>query len=396
MKVIQINAVYKTMSTGKICYSVSELLNSEGVENLTLYSHGKNGYKNTQKIGNNLYYKIQALKSRIFGNFGFNSHIATKKMLKVIDDFKPDIVQLHNLHAHNVNLSMLFNYFKTHKEIKIFWTFHDCWEFTSYCPHFTIAKCDKWKMGCYKCPQRKGVSWFFDRSQQVFRKKEQALSGQNMTIITPSHWLAELVKQSFLKDYPVKVINNGIDLTIFKPTESNFRKKYNIPEGTKILLAVSAGWSERKGFDVIIELAKRLDVAKYRFVVVGTDNKTEKALPEGVISIHRTNNQTELAEIYTSADVFVNPTREENYPTVNMEAIACGTPVITFRTGGSPEILTDKTGIVVDCDDVDAMQKGIEDICEKNLFNASELLERAKSFDANARFRDYIKLYRED
>ena len=200
------------------------------------------------------------------------------------------------------------------KEIKTFWTFHDCWEFTSYCPHFTIAKCDKWKTGCYKCPQRKGVSWFFDRSRQVFRKKEQALSGQNMTILTPSHWLAELTKQSYLKDYPVQVINNGIDLTIFKPTESNFRKKYNIPEGTKILLAVSAGWSERKGFDVIIELAKRLDVAKYRFVVVGTDNKTEKALPEGVISIHRTNNQTELAEIYTSADVFVNPTREENYP----------------------------------------------------------------------------------
>lgn len=161
---------------------------------------------------------------------------------------------------------------------------------------------------------------------------------QNITIVTPSEWLAGLVKESYLKDYPVKVINNGIDLNVFKPTESDFRKKYAL-ENKYIVLGVAFGWGRRKGLDVFVELARRLDKEKYKVVLVGTDDNVDKLLPENIISIHRTQNQTELAKIYSAADVFANPTREENYPTVNMESVACGTPVVTFNTGGSPEIL---------------------------------------------------------
>ena len=314
-------------------------------------------------------------------------------MISEIEKFKPDIVHLHNLHGHNCNLMLLFNYLKT-TTIKVIYTFHDCWTFTGYCTYFTLTGCEKWKETCFKCPQTKGNSWFFDKSKQLFVKKRELMSGGDLTIVTPSEWLAELVKQSFLKDYPVKVIHNGIDLNIFKPTESDFRKKYNISENKYILLGVAFGWGKRKGLDVFIELQKRLDKARYQIVLVGTDDKVDKQLPKEIISIHRTQNQTELAEIYTAADLFVNPTREENYPTVNMESIACGTPVITFRTGGSPEILTEKTGVVVDCDDVDAMQNGIEEICEKQLFSGEDCIAQAKSFDMNERFQEYIDLYK--
>lgn len=394
MKIVQINAVSGKGSTGKICESVSKLLNAENIDNEILYASGKTAYPCSIKCAEDKYIKVQALKSRLFGNNGFNSNAATKRLIKELENFNPDIIQLHNLHGHNCNLNILFKYFKN-KNKKIIWTFHDCWAFTAYCPYFTLVGCEKWKRECKKCPQLKGVSWFFDKSTSIYSKKKELFCGLDLTIVTPSEWLAGLVKQSFLKDYPVKVINNGIDLNVFKPTESDFRKKYNIPEERFVLLGVAFGWGKRKGLDVFIELQKRLDKDKYQIVLVGTDDNVDKLLPKELISIHRTQNQTELAEIYTAADLFVNPTREENYPTVNMESIACGTPVITFRTGGSPEILTEKTGFVVDCDDIDGLQHGIEEICNKNIFSTSDCIEQAKQFDMNKRFQEYIDLYKE-
>ena len=213
-----------------------------------------------------------------------------------------------------------------------------------------------------------------------------------MTIATPSQWLADLVKKSFLKDYPVKVINNGIDLSVFKPTESDFRQKNGI--GDKyMLLGVADGWGARKGLDVFVELSKRLNPAKYQILLVGTNDSVDKQLPDNIISVHRTQNQKELVEIYTAADLFVNPTREENYPTVNMESIACGTPVLTFRTGGSPEILDETCGSAVVCDDIDALELEITRIAEEKPFTMENCLIRAKQFDKNERFKEYIGLY---
>lgn len=392
MKVLQINVTSGEGSTGKICEGISFVAKHNDIDNLIIYSSGYSKNSCSRKVGSYLYMKLQALKSRILGNYGFNSHFATYKLVSEIKKFAPDIVHLHNLHGHNVNLAMLFGFLKKNN-IKIIWTFHDCWAFTAYCSHFAMVGCNKWQFGCYKCPQVKSSSWFFDRSKTLYKRKKKLFSSLDLTIVTPSKWLAGLVKQSYLKEYPVKVINNGIDLNIFKPTESNFREKYNI--GDKfIVLGVAFGWGVRKGLDVFIELSKRLDNEKYQIVLVGTDDKVDKLLPKNIISIHRTQNQTELAEIYTAADVFANPTREENYPTVNMEAVACGTPIITFNTGGSLEILTEKIGMVVDCDDLGGLQHGIEEICEYELFSTVDCIEHSKKFDMNERFQEYIDLYR--
>lgn len=392
MKVAQINSVCDIGSTGKICVSISKMLSNANIENVIYFFSGKSDYQLSEKFSKKLYIKIQALKSRIFGNYGFNSQRATQKLIKRLDAFKPDIIHIHNIHGHDVNIELLFDYIRE-KKIKTVWTLHDCWPFTAYCPHFTMAKCDKWKTGCFECPQRSNVSWFFDKSKENFLKKKEAVKGLNLTIITPSQWLADLVKQSFLKNYPVKVINNGIDLSIFKPTESNFKKRYNISQDKLVLLGVAFGWGKRKGLDVFVELSKRLP-NEYQIVLVGTDDKVDKQLPNNILSIHRTQNQTELAEIYTAADLFVNPTREENYPTVNMEAIACGTPVISFNTGGSAEIIDD-AGYVVEHNTVD-------ELCEiiiKNKNIKSDMikicLDKAKRFDKNKCFANYLKLYRE-
>ena len=390
MKIVQINVTCGMGSTGKICVDVSKLLAEKGIENYILYSSGHSDYPLGIKYTNDKYIKLQALKSRIFGNYGFNSKKATKKLIAHLEKIKPDIVHLHNLHSHNVDLNTLFKYFKKNPQIKLYWTFHDCWALTGYCPHFDMVGCDHWKTECHNCVQKKYYSWFFDKSANLHKKKKELFMGLNLTIITPSKWLGNLVKQSFLKDYEVKVINNGIDLEIFKITESNFREKYGL-ENKKIVLGVAFGWGKRKGLDVFVELAKRLP-SDYQIVLVGTNDDVDKLLPSNIISIHRTSNQKELAEIYTAADVLANPTREENYPTVNMESLACGTPVVTFRTGGSPEILDEKTGMVVDKNDIDAFEKAIIEACSGKL-TKEDCLKKAKCFDKNERFKEYIELY---
>ena len=389
MKIVQINATCGIGSTGKICVGISKLLTSNDVENYILCSES-NGYDLGIVCSNKWEIKFQALKSRIFGNYGFTSTVITKRLIRKLDEISPDIVHIHNIHGHNVQLDRLFSYLKK-RNVKVYYTFHDCWAFTGYCPHFVMAKCDKWKTGCGKCVLSKKYSWFFDRSASNYRRKAEALKGLDMTIITPSDWLGGLVKQSFLKDYPVKVINNGINLDIFRPVDSDFRKKHGL-ENKKIVLGVSFGWSINKGIDVFIELAKRLP-DEYRIVLVGTNEETDKMLPKNIITIHRTNNQNQLAEIYTAADLFVIPTREENYPTVNMEALACGTPVLTFRTGGSPEIIDETCGAVVECDDIDAMEREIIRICEEKLYSKEACIKKAQEFDQNERFKEYVDLY---
>ena len=392
MKVVQINSACGQGSTGKICVAISKLLSGNGIENYILYSEGKSDYPFAKKYTSGFYIKMQAFFSRIFGNDGFNCVLGTKKLVKILKKIDPDIVHIHNIHGHGVNLKILFSYLKKNNK-KVFWTFHDCWAFTGYCTYFTMAKCNKWETACNNCPQRKVASWFFDKSNKNYLRKRNAFKDLDLTIVTPSKWLADLVKQSFLKEYTVKVINNGIDLSVFKPTESDFREKYNIPDDKYILLGVAFGWGKRKGLDVFIRLAKVLDDS-YKIVLVGTDERTEKTLSDNILSIRKTKNQVELAQIYTAADVFVNPTREENYPTVNMESLACGTPVITFATGGSAEMIDDNTGIVVPKDDFDQLTRVLQAIRQNNPFNRQNCLEKAKSFTDKNKYEKYLSLYR--
>ena len=393
MKIVQINCFCGNGSTGKICVGISKILCANGIENYILYAYGDSDYPHGIKCTEPLP-KLQSLRSRILGNYGFNSRRTTKRLIEELERIGPDVVHLHNLHGHNCNLDMLMGYFRE-KGTKLVWTFHDCWAFTAYCPHFVMAGCDNWKTGCHHCVQAKTFSWFCDRSAWLYEKKKRAFSNLDLTIVTPSQWLADLVRESFLKEYPVVVVNNGINLDIFKPTDSDFRKKHGIPEEKFILLGVAIQWVPRKGADVFIRLAKQLDPDRFQIVMVGTDDDIDRQLPDNVISIHRTANQAELAEIYSAADLFVNPTREDTFPTVNMESLACGTPVLTFRTGGSPEIIDEKTGRVVECDDEEALFKFILQIEKEYTFSKENCRKHAMHFSEQDKFCEYLSIYDE-
>ena len=399
MRIASLNMV-PNGSTGKIMLQIADKARNSGhtVRTYTPVRFFRGKKEVLPTIENHFFWGsrgeacIHYYAGAIFGRNGMLSQGGTKQLIRDLEEFKPDIIHLHNLHAFCINFQMLFEYIKKNN-IKVIWTLHDCWTFTGHCPHFVVAKCDKWKTGCHNCPQpRVYPKMYLDTSKKMYELKREWFCGvEDMTIVTPSKWLADLVKQSFLKDYPVTVINNGIDLSTFKPIESDFRAKYGL-ENKKIVLGVSFGWGYRKGLDVFIELAKRLG-DDYQIVLVGTDSATDEKLPENIISIHRTDNQTDLAKIYAAADVFVNPTREDTYPTVNMEAIACGTPVVTFRTGGSPEIPDESCGSVVEVDDIDAMEGEVVRICESKPYSKAACLERAKNFSMYDRFEEYVELY---
>lgn len=297
------------------------------------------------RIGSDLSVKADALTARILDNAGFNSKAATKKFLEWVRKYDPDVIHLHNIHGYYVNLPLLFDYLSKANK-KVIWTLHDCWTFTGHCAYFTYAKCEKWRKGCHECPQKKDYpsSILCDRSEQNWkRKRKMFTSVKNMTIVTPSKWLSGLVKQSFLRKYSVVVINNGIDTTVFKPTPSDFRKKHEL-EGKKIILGVASVWDRRKGLKDFVKLSEIIN-ENYAIVLVGLSEEQIKQMPKNIVCISRTNSQKELAEIYTAADVLFNPTYEDNYPTVNLEAQACGTPVVTYNTGGSPESVPEENVI---------------------------------------------------
>lgn len=392
MKIVQINATCGVGSTGKICLAISELLTENSVENYIIHSGSTNRYHLGISCANKQYTRFQAMKSKILGNYGFNSRKATETIIEQLEQINPDIVHLHNIHGHDCNLDILFKYFKQ-KRTKLIWTFHDCWAFTAYCPHFTFVMCDKWKIRCNNCPQKKKFSLFFDRSMELYEKKRKLFSNLDLTIVTPSKWLANTVKQSFLSNYTVKVIYNGIDLDVFKPVVSNFKKNYGIIDGKYIVLGVAFAWDVRKGLDVFIELYHRLPKNKYQIVLVGTDEKLDKRLPIGIISIHRTQNQMELTEIYNAADVFVNPTREEVLGLVNIEALACATPGVTFNSGGSPECYDDNCGTFVTYNDIDKLENEIIRICTTKPYSREQCVKKAKEFDKAELFKEYIELY---
>lgn len=394
MRVVQINGGAKG-STGKIMMGIAEVARAQGHEVMcaspittTNRDAGEDcGY---YRIGTFNSRRVNVALARITGFNGCFAWFETYKLLKKIDEFKPDIIHLHNLHDSYINLPMLFSYIKKHN-VPTVWTLHDCWAFTGQCPHFTMVKCDKWKAGCYGCPQYKEYpASLYDNTKKMWQLKKKWFSGvKNMTIVTPSEWLAGLAKESYLKEYPIQVINNGIDLDVFKPTKSDFREKYGISPSECVILGVSFGWNYKKGLDCFVKLRNELN-EQYRIVLVGTDSSIDKQLPSGIVSIHRTQNQKELAEVYSAADVFFNPTREEVLGLVNLESLACGTPVVTFNTGGSPECIDEYSGIIVEeGDDIKTVfeKKTCANIMEENC------IKRAKQFKENEVYLKYLNIY---
>lgn len=357
MKILMINSVCGVKSTGRICTDLAKELEKNGHEVKIAYGREKvpsEYQKYAVRIGNDLDVKIHGLQSRIFDMAGFGSKKVTQKFIEWTKKYNPDVIHLHNIHGYYINIEILFQYLKKEFKGKIIWTLHDCWAFTGHCSHFTFVKCYKWEKKCFNCPQKRQYpkSIFFDNSKRNYEMKKKLFTGiKNMKIITPSKWLASLVKKSFLGEYKVEVSYNTIDTVVFKPTLGNFRKKHSL-ENKKIILGVASTWNERKGIEDFFKLALKLDET-YSIVLVGLNNKQLKRCKGSIIGIQKTNSKTELAEIYSAADIFFNPTYEDTYPTVNLEAEACGIDVITYHTGGAPETIHRKGSIIVEVGDLE-------------------------------------------
>lgn len=383
-------------STGTIIRGISEKAKNEGYDTFFCYPDGKRNVglqKNDYIIGNNTFQKINQKLTYYTGLDGCFAVFSTISLLRYINVVKPNIIHLHNIHNSYINLPMVFNYIKKHN-IKMVWTLHDCWAFTGHCPHFISIGCDKWRSGCFSCPKyREYPHMLIDSSKMMWSKKRKWFTGiDNLTIVTPSKWLASLAKESYLCSYTVNVINNGIDLKEFKPTKSSFKEKHGITK-KKVLLGVAFDWSSKKGLDEFNKLAEELS-NEYSIVLVGLDNSSIWVNPK-IITIKRTSSKKELAEIYSMADLFINPTYEDNFPTVNIEALACGTPVITYDTGGAKEMLNSSCGMWVKTGDYPGLKKGIYQMIKRNI-STEECLSQANLFDKNDKFREYIALYQNE
>lgn len=392
MKVLMINVVCGIRSTGRICTDLATALESQGHEVKIAYGREKvpeQYQKYAVRIGTDLNVKLHGVKARLFDGAGFGSKAVTRKFVKWIKEYDPDVIHLHNIHGYYINIEVLFNYLKTCGK-KIIWTLHDCWSFTGHTPYCASINCKRWINGCYKCPLvREYPSSLWDRSKHNWRKKKENFTGvKHMTIITPSKWLCGWVKNSFLNNYPVEVINNGIDTSHFFPINSNFRKKYKI-EGKFILLGVATSWDKMKGYLDFLKLAELLG-DEYKVVLVGLTKEQLEKVPKNIVGIERTANVQELAEIYTAADLFLNLSYCENYPTVNIEAMACGTPVLTYDTGGSPEIVENFGGIVVAQGNINRVANEIKSI-DKNIY--TKLHIDKEKFDNKHVISNYIRLY---
>jgi glycosyltransferase involved in cell wall biosynthesis len=388
IKLIQINTVVNSASTGKIAEQIGELLIKAGHESYIAYGRGNRPSKSKLiKIGSDKDVYNHALSTLFFDKHGLASKDATKDLIKKIDEIQPDVIGLHNIHGYYLNYQVLFEYIKT-KEIPVIWTFHDCWPFTGHCSYFDSVGCEKWKTHCNKCPIIKNYpKALTDRSYQNFEDKQEAFTGiKKMQIITPSNWLRNHVKQSFLKDYPVTVIHNGIDLNIFKPLNKTFSPK------EKIVLGVASTWDKRKGLHDFIEIRKKI-ASDIKIVLIGLSFTQIQTLPKGIKGIQRTENVDELVKWYNRATVFVNPTYIDNFPTTNLEALACGTPIITYNTGGCPEAVCEQTGNVIPKGDINALARAISDINKDNTIIDLCRNRALKHFNAEDRYKDYLDLY---
>lgn len=396
-KLLQINSVVNTGSTGRIAEEIGQTAIEAGWESYIAFGRNERPSASALiKVGTERDIKIHGLQTRLFDRHGLGSRRATKELIRKIEKIEPNVIHLHNIHGYYINIEVLFQYLRI-ADLPVVWTFHDCWPITGHCSYFTFVGCDKWKTNCYSCPKKKEYpsSWFLDRSSKNHvLKKELFTSLPNLTLVPVSQWLSGILDESFLQDYPIRVIHNGINTDIFKPSATaNFRVKYQL-ENKFILLGVANIWDRRKGLDDFIELSKLLN-SDFQIVLVGLTQKQIEQLPENIIGIERTESVEELAEIYAESDVFLNPTYEDNFPTTNLESLACGTPVVTYRTGGSPEAIDESTGIVVERGDINGLVEAIQMIKRngKQSYMDACVNRSHRLYKKEDRYREYLELY---
>ncbi len=395
MKVVQINtAYYLGGSTGKIAKALSEAMLENGIAPLVLYgvNRGEKHDEYSLLIENRLYKRLNELVARIRGNHGFNNVLATKRAIRIIKKEKPDLVHLHNLHGSYINIELLFDYL-CKSGIPVVWTLHDCWAFTGRGANYDYNECYKWINGCnacrYKCEYP--MTWLIDCCRDNYHRKRISYeANKNINIVTPSNWLAEEVEKSILKDKKVKIINNGVDLGLFHPRKTEVKKEYNIE---KMMLAVAYKWNSQKGFEYIKKISKEISYP-WTLVVIGVDEKQKKELANyNSIGISNICDGNRLVEYYSAADVFINPTLEDNFPTVNIEALACGTPCVTFDTGGAGEIIDQKTGVLIEKKEWKKMINAATSIDKKAM--SDDCVARVKHlYDEKLMAEQYIEIYR--
>lgn len=391
-RLLQINVASNRGSTGRIVELISNLALGAGWD--CYVAHGVRYASKTNakdiSIGNLGSEMIHGLYSYLFDRHGLGSVSATKKFSQIIKQIKPDIVHIHNLHGYYINYRILFNSLKA-LDVPIVWTLHDCWPFTGHCAYFKGGICDEWENGCQLCPSRSkypGALLSFSEKNYALKKEIfTSISSDKLLIAPVSRWLAQLVEKSFLGSYDVEVIHNGVDIDKFKPLHFERNQK-------KILLGVAYQFSERKGLVDFIKLAS-LFPDNYQLILVGVDKKDISSLPGNITGVHRTENQEELVRYYSMADVFINPTYEDNFPTTNIEALACGTPIITYRTGGSPEAIDGDTGRVVERGDIAGVLNAIREFDEMDRYDIQLKCRRRaeKLFDQKKCFMKYLDIY---
>jgi len=394
--VLQINTSVNIGSTGRIAEDLGRILITSGHESYIAFgrqAYGSNS--NVIKIGCKVDHALHVIQSRLLDRHGFGSTIATKLLVKHIEKINPDIVHLHNIHGYYLHVLVLFDYLKS-KDYPVIWTFHDCWPFTGHCSYFDAVNCYKWQSICNDCPNKHGypTSWFLDNSSRNFLQKEKIFNGlNNMILVSPSQWMAQHLRNSFLGNYNIKVINNGIDLKQFRPVyDKELLSEYNLND--QYVLGVASTWDKRKGLEDFIKL-RNLIPAGIIIILIGLSSKQINKLPNGIIGIKRTRDIAELAQLYSQAVAFINPTYVDNFPTTNIEALACGTPVITYDTGGSPEAIDDTTGFIVKKGDIEGLANAIYKVFEGgSIFYQNACRLRAeKLFSRDERFGDYLELY---
>lgn len=401
MKIVQINSILNWGSTGKIAEQIGVCIQESGNTSYIVYGRDK-GPLNTKSTPVKTSYSLDVychkIRSLLFDGQGLGSKYSTKKLIIKLKQIQPDIIHLHNIHGYYLNYPLLFDYLRS-SNIPVVWTMHDCWGFTGHCTYFDMVNCEKWKSVCHNCSNLCDYpKSFFDNSKRNYEKKKKIFTSlNNITMVPVSIWLGDLISQSFLGKYPIEVIHNGIDLSVFRIKENNLRSQLNL-DGKIVVLGVSSnGFSGRKGLTDFHKLANELP-SIYQIIMIGLSEEEMKSLPQNIIGLKRTTNVEELVDYYNLSDVFINPTYSDNFPTTNIEALACGTPVITYNTGGSPEAIDDFTGYVVQRGNIGDLKNAIEIIGSEFGKIKEQRQEYCRKravehFNKNERFNDYVKLY---
>lgn len=399
VRILQINTVCGYGSTGRIATDIDFEIKKNGWESKIAFARyeAPQGVE-TIKIGNKIDFYFHVAITRAFDKHCYGSKRATKALIKEIMDYDPDIIHLHNLHGYYLNLEILFDYLKSANK-KIVWTLHDCWPMSGHCAYFDFIQCEKWKTQCFKCPQKSAypASKLIDNSACNYETKKNIFrSIKDINIVTPSNWLKTVVEQSFLFEHKVQVIYNGVDSEIFKPTNTVLNRLGDINlEGKFVLLGVASLWEERKGLNDFIELSKIID-EDIKIILVGLSNQQLENLPPNVIGVRRTRDIRELAQLYNRADIFVNPSSEETFGMVTVEAMACGTPVIVYNATASPELVEIGCGEVVVKNDVQGIHEAVKKIRAKGKGSYSSTCRKTviEKYDKNKQVKKYIELYR--